>query len=79
MSPTRVDSPADNNYAMSIMMHNRGSVAVFIGGADVTAATGYQLDPAGRMRMDLRNTDGGVYGITASGTAEVHRLQLGVS
>lgn len=64
---------------MSIMMHNRGSIPVFVGGADVTAAAGYQLDAGGRLRMDLRNTDGGVYAVTATGSAEVHRLQLGVS
>lgn len=63
----------------SLVVRNRGAVAIYIGGSDVTSAAGYQLDPSESIEiaaMDMSPT--GVYGITASGTAACHVLQVGV-
>lgn len=77
-SPTRLDSDADTNASASVGIRNRGSVPIYIGDWDVTASTGYQLDPQGAMRFDVRAKDS-VWAVTASGTAEVHRIQLGTT
>jgi hypothetical protein len=60
-----------------LLVRNRGSVAVYLGGSDVTTATGYQLDPGEAQPVDLAGYDSGLYGIVASGTAVCHVLQVG--
>jgi len=63
-----------------ILVRNRGSVAVFVGGPGVTTGNGFQLDPGDSIAADTADgtgTGSGLYGIVASGTAVVHVLQVG--
>lgn len=64
---------------MSVLVRNRGAVAVYIGGSAVTAATGYQLDPGEAVTLDASDQNPlGVYGITAAVSCVCHVLQVGV-
>jgi hypothetical protein len=81
-TPARLTTVAtDYNSGQSGLIRNRGSVAVFVGGSDVTASganAGFQLDAGEAIPMDL--FDGEVpYGICASSqTSTVHVLESGV-
>lgn len=62
----------------SILVRNRGAVAVFLGPAGVATNTGFQLDPGESVSMDLGASAGPfLYGITASSTATCHVVQVG--
>lgn len=60
-----------------VLIRNRGAVAVYLGGPGVTASTGYQVDPAEAVSVDLRDADDILYGITASSTAACHLMAVG--
>ncbi len=67
--------PSDSTGTM--LVRNRGSVAVYIGGSGVTTGAGFQLDPGESATMDLpRSGHGGAYGIVATGTARVDVLKV---
>jgi hypothetical protein len=64
----------------SLLVRNRGSIAVYVGGPAVTTSTGFQLDPGEAVSLDADDGSGagsGNYGITASSTARVDVLQVG--
>lgn len=64
----------------AVLLRNRGSIAVYIGGPGVTTAVGFQLDPGEAISVDTAEgigVDTGTYGITASSTARVDVLQQG--
>lgn len=63
--------------ARSILIRNRGSVAVYVGPAGVTTSTGFQLDAGESLTADFPTYGGGLYGITASSTARVDVLEVG--
>lgn len=77
-SATALDVDDTSNSSRSVLLRNRGSVAVYIGGSTVTSGTGYQLDPGESVSLDTAGTGAGVatYGITASGSSTVHVLQV---
>jgi hypothetical protein len=60
----------------SLLLRNRGAVAVFLGGSGVTSSTGLQLDPGETLSLDVPKFGAGVYGRTASSTARVDVLQV---
>jgi len=63
---------------VALLVRNRGSVAVYLGGPAVTTATGYQLDAGEAVSLEGESNPLGVYGITASSTAVCHVLRVGV-
>lgn len=63
--------------ARSLLVRNRGAVAVYLGGSTVTTSTGTQLDPGESASVDILKYGSGLYGITASSTARVDVLQVG--
>ena len=76
---TRVDvtDPWYANSALgSVLVRNRGSVSVFLGGSAVTTANGFELGAGESVSMDLGTKDT-LYGIVASGTARVDVVQIG--
>lgn len=78
-SPKRLDAE-ETVTRMQVSVCNRGASPVFIGGADVTAAGGYELIPGDRFSVDLRPSDSGLWAVTSSGqTSTVHRVQVGWS
>ena len=66
--------------ARSLLVRNRGAVAVYLGDSGVTTATGFQVDPAETVAIDIPRSGGAgaLYGITASSTARVDVLQVGL-
>lgn len=74
-SATRLDT-ANTAKSPNIIIRNRGSVAVYVGGSAVTSADGFQLDAGESLDVAVGAGNIGLYGITASGTASVHILQV---
>lgn len=64
--------PVDN-VSQDVALHC-GSGAVFIGGVEVTDATGYKLDNGDKLRLTIREGEQ-IYAITASGTATLYILR----
>ncbi|MFW6031141.1 MAG: hypothetical protein ACOC9T_01000 [Myxococcota bacterium] len=56
----------------SVILRNRSEETVFIGSINVTADDGFSLDQNDSMRLD---TDGEVWAIVASGTADVRFIE----
>lgn len=67
----------DNSFrdSTSSSVKNAGGASVFLGGAAVTAAGGFELAPGQIMTIDHVAGDD-LYGITASGTVVVHVMRL---
>lgn len=61
----------------SVLVRNRGSVSVDLGGSDVTTGNGFELEAGEAVTLDLATSDGGLYGIAASGTVRCDVLQVG--
>jgi len=60
---------------ISAVVKNAGAVSVFLGGAGVTTAAGYELAPGEPFNADLVAGDV-LYGITASGSAVLHVMRF---
>ncbi len=78
-SATLLDVDATAGTARSVLIRNRGSVAVFIGGPDVTTNNGYQIDPGESIGIDTAGgtwTTAATYAVVASGPAPVHVMQI---
>lgn len=70
-------NPADAD-AQAVLIQNKGTVEVFIGGSNVTTTIGAGLAAGAEKSMDLSAGEV-VYGIVASGTADVRVFRTGVS
>lgn len=64
------------NRVQSALVRNRAAVSVFIGGPGVTTGTGFELEPGDAATLDM-NADDALWGIVATGTAEVAVLKVG--
>ena len=75
-SPTLLtaDSPSVAVQAYAIV--NVSAVTVWIGGSDITVTAGYPIPAGESLGADLRNMTDELYGIVASGTAELRVLRL---
>lgn len=78
-TPTRLDFNADYNahprYAgTALVYYNRGSVPIYIGGPDVTVATGFQVDP-GQAPGSEHTQSEALWAVTEAGTCRVDVLQ----
>lgn len=76
---TRLDTQADadSRADQRITLYNAGAVTVYLGGSDVTTATGVAL-AAGAYADETLLAGSTLYGIVASGTCEVRVMQVGV-
>lgn len=75
---TRLDTVETvTRWALTIV--NRGTVSIFVGGAGVTTATGFEIAAGERLSMTLRPTDAGLYAISTEAGQRVDRLQVGWS
>ena len=59
------------NFEQEIYLHNEHGSAVYVGGSDVTAGTGYELANNENVTMKIPQ-DNELYGITGSGTGNLH-------
>lgn len=78
---TRLDTvnESDSVSGSSVALYNNGSVTVYIGlAATVTAATGFPLAAGSSMSFQLDGPGDTVFGIVASGTADVRVLEGGI-
>jgi len=64
---------AASGSRFAIEVANAGAVPVFIGGAGVTVAAGFPLDPGQRWRST--SFRGALYGIVAAGTADMRVIE----
>lgn len=62
--------------AVLVNVRNRGAVAAYIGGPNLTTSDGYQLDPGEAVDVRLQGEEA-LFGITASTTCVVHVLKVG--
>ena len=78
-APTRLDSTSDLQGEQAVVFYNTSAVTVFIGGATVTTASGSPVE-ASSWSPSISGLDSteGLYGIVATGTAEVRVLEVGV-
>jgi hypothetical protein len=58
----------------SVIVRNRGTVSIYLGGADVTAANGFELDAGEWQSVDLAQGET-LHGLAASGTQTVHVMR----
>jgi hypothetical protein len=72
--PTRLDS---NVRDQAISIKNVSGETVYLGGSEVSTADGYPLEPEQHLSIDLE-TDDSVYGVVATGPANVRVLESGV-
>lgn len=77
-SATALDVDDTSNAVRSVLIRNRGTVAMYVGGPTVTTGTGFQIDAGESVSLDTGGTGAGVavYGITASGSTTAHVLQV---
>lgn len=67
----------DFTFGSSIDVLNLGAAAIYLGGADVTAAQGRPVDAGGSYACDLLSGEK-LYAVAAAGTVEVSVLRTGV-
>ena len=68
-SPTKIISSV--NFEQSVYIHNEVGGAIYVGGSDVSTATGYHLANHENVTMRIPQ-DNELYAITSSGTGNVH-------
>lgn len=86
-TPTRLDVFTEDDLQTGSLDMRRGDgqscltrprgASIFVGGADVTAAAGFEQLAEEAIGRDLLPGDG-LYGVVASGTVTVHVEQTGV-
>lgn len=79
-TPTRLDSATetDTTGGSTVILFNNGAAAVFIGDASVTTASGISIAVAALSPEIHLDNGEALYGIVASGTADVRVLEHGV-
>jgi hypothetical protein len=73
---TRLEDEGDKITGEQVALYNRGTGSVFLGGADVTAAAGFELGAGESITLLLTFAEQEIYAITASGTQRVDVLVL---
>lgn len=74
-----VDSTADNNLpGFSALIHNKGTVSIFVGDSGVTTATGYEIGAGEAAAFGLYAGDD-VYAISGTAAQRVDVFRSGVS
>lgn len=71
------EAPDDYIKGQTVLVRNRGSASIFVGGPDVTADDGFEVQADELLSVDV-DVDERLYGITASGTVLCHVLNGGV-
>ena len=64
----------------AVVIDNRSTQTVFVGGSNVSATTGFGVDASQKMVVDFSYASaisvGALYGVVASGTADVRVLEF---
>jgi len=67
-------TPLANRKSIAVR-NNSGTVTIYVGGSDVTTANGYPVLPYEGLPFNM-SSGALLYGITASGTADVRVLEI---
>lgn len=76
-SATPIVAPGDSNHVVAYhaaLVRNAGTGSVFLGGADVTASSGFELSPGASVQIATTSVDE-LYAIAASGSVRVDVLK----
>lgn len=75
---SRIDDDADFGLFQnaSLLIRNIGSTSAFIGGADVTASDGFEIEAGAMISVDLAARTA-IYAVTSSGSTTLQLLQAG--
>ena len=65
---------AANIMDQTVLLHNLGGGAVYLGDANVTTSNGYKLDNGDKLQVPVGDHEG-LYGIAASGTHTIAVLK----
>jgi len=65
---------AANIMDQTVLLHNLGAGAVYLGDANVTTSNGYKLDNGDKLQVPVGDHEG-LYGIAASGTHTIAVLK----
>ncbi len=77
-APTLLDPAVSNPESAGVLaIRNLGTVPVFIGAAEVTAGTGWEVGPAESLSIEF-SAHSDIYAVAASGTQSVQILRSGV-
>jgi hypothetical protein len=57
-----------------LLLKNKGVASVYLGAANVATTTGYELEASETLSITLGSNEA-IYGIVASGTVLVHKLE----
>lgn len=75
---TKINSDAtDSSSGQGLLVRNRGAASVFLGGAAVTTAAGFELLADESLPVELDPGES-LYGVCAAGTVACHVLEVGV-
>lgn len=74
-SPVRVDDP-ETAPTLTVIMCNRSSVSLFLGGSTVSTATGFELMPGDMLTMRMPQAQGGVYAVAGTAGNRLDRMQV---
>lgn len=77
-SATLLDQTMSGIERVAMLVRNRGTAAVYLGGSDVSSANGLQVDVGEAVTVEAETYVLGLYARAASGTHTVHVLQVGV-
>lgn len=75
-TPTALNIPSEAGANRSLLIRNRGTAEVFLGGAAVTATDGFQVDAGESVTVDTVDAADAIYGIAATGTVVCHVLAV---
>jgi hypothetical protein len=67
----------DHSPGASVLIRNRGSVSVWIGGPAVSASNGFEVQAGETISLELTGGDK-LYAVTSSGSSTCHIVQAGV-
>lgn len=67
----------DATAGQSLVVRNRGTADVFVGGTGVATSTGFKLAAGDSVSLELGQGEK-LYGIVAAGSESVHVLRVGV-
>ena len=65
---------AANIMDQTVLLHNLGGGAIYLGDANVTTSNGYKLDNGDKLQVPVGDHEG-LYGIAASGTHTIAVLK----
>lgn len=79
-TPVRLESAPGATARIALVIRNRGTSPVYLGGPTVASTTGLELDPGESIAVDLTEADAsGLWAVAASGTSSAcHTLAVGV-